>query len=83
MGYEIVFILLLLLAALASMVMCAVCIIAQRNGAGDKIEAVYMIPGWTHNIINLSDTDDLVTVMTCNEGFDPNRPDTFFEKVKD
>ena len=51
--------------------------------SGDKIEAVYMIPGWTHNIINLSDTDDLVTVMTCNEVFDPNRPDTFFEKVKD
>ena len=51
--------------------------------SGDKIEAVYMIPGWTHNIINLSDTEDLVTVMTCNEVFDPNRPDTFFEKVKD
>ena len=50
---------------------------------GDKIEAVYMIPGWTHNIINLSDTQDLVTVMTCNEIFDPNHPDTFFEKVKD
>ena len=42
-----------------------------------------MIPGWTHNIINLSDTEDLVTVMICNEIFDPNRPDTFFEKVKD
>ena len=51
--------------------------------SGDKIEAVYMIPGWTHNIINLSDTEDLVTVMTCNEVFDPDRPDTFFEKVKD
>ena len=51
--------------------------------SGDKIEAVYMIPGWTHNIINLSDTEDLVTVMTCNEIFDPNRPDTFFERVKD
>ena len=51
--------------------------------SGEKIEAVYMIPGWTHNIINLSDTEDLVTVMTCNEVFDPNRPDTFFEKVKD
>ena len=49
--------------------------------SGDKIESVYMIPGWTHNIINLSETDDLVTVMTCNEIFDPNRPDTFFEKV--
>lgn len=48
---------------------------------GDKIEAIHMIPGWTHNIINLSDTEDLVTVMTCNEVFDPNRPDTFFEVV--
>ena len=49
--------------------------------SGDKIEAIYMIPGWTHNIINLSDTDDLVTVMTCNEIFDPDHPDTFFEQV--
>lgn len=49
--------------------------------SGDKIEAVYMIPGWTHNIINLSDTQDLITVMTCNEVFDPNNPDTFFETV--
>ena len=49
--------------------------------SGDKIEAIYMIPGWTHNIINLSDTEDLVTVMTCNEIFDPGHPDTFFEKV--
>ncbi len=49
--------------------------------SGDKIEAVYMLPGYTHNIINLSDTDNLVTVMYCNECFDPNHPDTFFEKV--
>ncbi len=49
--------------------------------SGDKIEAVYMIPGWTHNIINLSDTEDLVTVMTCNEVFDINNPDTFGENV--
>lgn len=49
--------------------------------SGDKIEAIYMIPGWTHNIINLSDTEDLVTVMTCNEIFDPNKPDTFGEPV--
>ena len=49
--------------------------------SGDKIEAIYMIPGWTHNIINLSETEDLVTVMTCNESFDPNHPDTFFEPV--
>ena len=50
--------------------------------SGDKIEAVYMIPGWTHNIINLSDTENLVTVMTCNEIFDKEHPDTFFEVVK-
>lgn len=49
--------------------------------SGDKIEAIHMIPGWTHNIINLSDTLDLVTVMTCNEIFNPNHPDTFFEPV--
>ncbi|MGN1144254.1 MAG: NAD-dependent epimerase/dehydratase family protein [Anaerovoracaceae bacterium] len=49
--------------------------------SGDKIEAVHMIPGWTHNIINLSETENLVTVMTCNEVFDPARPDTFFEPV--
>ena len=49
--------------------------------SGDKIEAIYMIPGWTHNIINLSDTEDLVTVMTCNEIFDPTHPDTFGEPV--
>ena len=49
--------------------------------SGDKIEAVYMIPGWTHNIINLSKTENLVTVMTCNEIFNPERPDTFYEPV--
>ena len=49
--------------------------------SGDKIEAMHMIPGWTHNIINLSETEDLVTVMTCNEIFNPKRPDTFFEEV--
>lgn len=49
--------------------------------SGDKIESVYMIPGWAHNIINLSDTEDLVTVMTCNEIFNPNKPDTFHEDV--
>ena len=49
--------------------------------SGDKIEAVHMIPGWTHNIINLSETENLVTVMTCNEIFNPERPDTFFEPV--
>ena len=50
--------------------------------AGDKIEAVHMIPGWTHNIINLSETENLVTVMTCNEVFDPKHPDTFRENVQ-
>ena len=50
--------------------------------SGDKIEAVYMIPGWTHNIINLSETENLVTVMTCNEVFNKDHPDTFFEIVK-
>lgn len=49
--------------------------------SGDKIEAVHMIPGWTHNIINLSDTENLVTVMTCNEIFNPGKPDTFSEPV--
>lgn len=49
--------------------------------SGDKIEAVYMIPGWTHNIINLSKTENLVTIMTCNEIFNKDRPDTFFEIV--
>ncbi len=49
--------------------------------SGDRIEAVHMLPGYTHNIINLSDTEDLVTVMYCNEVFNPNKPDTFFEPV--
>ena len=50
--------------------------------SGEKIEAVHMLPGYTHNIINLSDTQDLVTVMWANELFDPNKPDTFFEVVE-
>ena len=49
--------------------------------SGEKIEAVHMLPGYTHNIINLSDTKELVTVMWANESFDPQRPDTFFEEV--
>ena len=49
--------------------------------SGDRIEAVHMLPGYTHNIINLSETEELVTVMWANEQFDPQRPDTFFEKV--
>lgn len=48
----------------------------------DNIQAVHMLPGYTHNIINLSETEDLVTVMYCNEVFDPDKPDTFFEPVK-
>ena len=48
---------------------------------GYKVQAIYMIPGWTYNIINLSDTEDLVIVMTCNEIFDQGHPDTFFEEV--
>ena len=50
--------------------------------SGDNIEAIHMLPGYTHNIINLSDTEDLVTVMWANESFDPNKPDTYFEPVK-
>ena len=50
--------------------------------SGEKIEAVHMLPGYTHNIINLSDTEDLVTVMWANEAFDPSKPDTYFEKVE-
>lgn len=50
--------------------------------SGEKIEAVHMLPGYTHNIINLSETENLVTVMWANEPFDPDRPDTFFEPVE-
>ena len=50
--------------------------------SGEKIEAVHMLPGYTHNIINLSDTDDLVTLMWANECFEPSKPDTFFEVVE-
>lgn len=49
--------------------------------SGDKIEAVHMLPGYTHNIINLSETENLITVMWANEAFDPNKPDTYFEIV--
>lgn len=51
--------------------------------SGERIQAVHMLPGYTHNIINLSDTKDLVTVMWANEQFDPGHPDTFFEKVEE
>ena len=50
--------------------------------SGERIEAVHMLPGYTHNIINLSDTENLVTVMWANEPFDPSHPDTFFEEVR-
>ena len=55
--------------------------VIEFDVSGDEIEAVHMLPGYTHNIINLSDTENLVTVMWANELFDPNHPDTFFEKV--
>ena len=49
--------------------------------SGDRIQSVIMLPGYTHNIINLSDSEDLVTVMYCNEIYDQNRPDTYFDPV--
>ena len=51
--------------------------------SGDKIEAVHMLPGYTHNIINLSNDKDLITLMWANENFNANKPDTFFEVVND
>lgn len=65
------------------------CCHVDQNGvisyevSGDKIQSVIMLPGYTHNIINLSETEDLVTVMYCNEIFDPDKPDTYFDKVKE
>lgn len=56
--------------------------ILEYEVTGDKIQSVIMLPGYTHNIINLSDTEDLVTVMYCNEIFDPTHPDTYSDKVK-
>ena len=55
--------------------------IIEFEVTGDNIQCIHMLPGYTHNIINLSDTENLVTVMYCNEIFDPNKPDTYFEKV--
>ena len=55
--------------------------VLNYNVSGEKIEAIHMLPGYTHNIINLSETEDLNTVMWANEQFDPSHPDTFFEKV--
>ncbi len=57
------------------------CEVLEWEVSGDRIEAVHMLPGYTHNIINLSNTEDLVTVMYCNEVFNPDKPDTFFEEV--
>lgn len=55
--------------------------VMEFDVSGEKIEAVHMLPGYTHNIINLSDTENLVTVMWANESFDPKRPDTYYEEV--
>ena len=55
--------------------------VIEFDVSGDKIQAVHMLPGYTHNIINLSETENLVTVMWANEQFDPNHPDTFFEPL--
>jgi len=55
--------------------------IMEWEVSGDHIQSIHMLPGYTHNIINLSDTEDLVTVMYCNEIFNPNRPDTYFDPV--
>lgn len=55
--------------------------VLEYEVSGDKIQSVIMLPGYTHNIINLSDTEDLVTVMYCNEPFDPSHPDTYFDPV--
>lgn len=56
--------------------------VLEYEVSGDRIQSVVMLPGYTHNIINLSDTEDLVTVMYCNEIFDPAKPDTYFDPVK-
>ena len=55
--------------------------VVEFEVSGDRIQAIHMIPGWTHNIINLSETENLVTVMWANEQFDPEIPDTFGENV--
>ena len=55
--------------------------IREYEVSGDKIQSVFMLPGYTHNIINLSDTEELVTVMIASEVFDPSHPDTYSEKV--
>ena len=57
--------------------------VIEYEVSGDRIQSVIMLPGYTHNIINLSQTEDLVTVMYCNEVFNPERPDTYFDKVEE
>ena len=57
--------------------------ILEWEVSGDNIQAVHMMPGYTHNIINLSETEDLVTVMYCNEIFNPDKPDTYYEPVQE
>ncbi len=56
--------------------------VIEFEASGDNIQCIHMLPGYTHNIINLSETENLVTVMYCNEIFNPNRPDTYYEPVK-
>ena len=56
--------------------------VIEYEVSGDNIQCIHMLPGYTHNIINLSETENLVTVMYCNEIFNPNKPDTYFEPVK-
>ena len=55
--------------------------VIEHEVSGDKPEAVYLLPGYAHNLINLSDTEDLVTLIWANEEFDPNKPDTYRERV--
>jgi UDP-2-acetamido-2,6-beta-L-arabino-hexul-4-ose reductase len=55
--------------------------VIEYEVSGEKMEAYQMLPGYTHNLINLSDTEDLVTIVWANESFDPEHPDTFYEKV--
>ena len=57
--------------------------VSNYEVSGEKLEAIYMLPGYTHNIINLSNTENLVTVMWANEQFDPAHPDTFYEIVEE
>lgn len=55
--------------------------VTEFRVSGERLQVVEMIPGYTHSIVNLSDSEDLVTLMWCNEPFNPNKPDTFFDPV--